>query len=98
MSEENKTVELKDEELEKVSGGSVSEVDNSIIGKWYKKDDSPDLEIYFYPIEILNNQYIYGEKYSYVPSRNSYAGSYANISISEFSSLFNLSGKPGWIK
>ena len=93
--------ELKDEKLEKVSGGEtpISEVDNSIIGKWYKKDDSSaDLETYFRPIEIQNNQSINGEKCNYCPSKDSYAGSYYTISISEFCSSFTLTEKPFFIK
>ena len=35
MSEENKTVELKDEELEKVSGGYTLNVGDNVCGTWF---------------------------------------------------------------
>ena len=97
MSEEKKTIELNDEELEKVTGGTVS-VDDSIINKWYKKEDSTtDLETYFRPQEIRNNNTVYGLKSTYSSSKRSSASSYASISVYDFSSFFILSEKPFWL-
>ena len=96
MSEENKTVEFNDDELEQVSGGTVSEINNSIINKWYKKSESSDKDVYFCPVEIHNNEYINGMKFIYTISSGSYIGSYANMDITEFSVYFTLSERPSW--
>ena len=92
-----KLKELTEDELSIVTGGTVS-VDDSIINKWYKKESSTtDLETYFRPQEIRNNNTVYGLKSTYSPSKRSSASSYASISVSDFSSFFILSEKPFWL-